>query len=126
MWTALFNGMSVGFAIGIILRTRRLWKHQRSVLDDVSILRLLTSSMLAETGAAVAALYQPSPNWAAMVIDLLAVALMLRIITQLRRRKRHHARTASADIPNMDIMRPPAETNPPTTTSITMPPNYRP
>lgn len=26
MWTALFNGMSVGFAIGIILRTRRLWK----------------------------------------------------------------------------------------------------
>lgn len=121
MWTALFNGMSVGFAIGIILRTRRLWKRQRSVLDDIGILRLFTACLLSETGAAVAALCRHSPNWAAMVIDLLAVALILRITMRLRRLVHH----AASDGTGTDVIRRPDEANTPTTI-ITTPPNYRP
>ena len=108
MWTALLNGLALGFALQLChrLRQARLAHRPAHTVPDASwMLPVIT---LTEIGAVIAELCEPNPDWLVVGLDVMAATGMLLATLRFHR---HH--TTPTDQPQLP-------------TSITHPPRYRP
>lgn len=87
MWSALFNGLAVGFALQLCYRLHRSRLAHRPIHTNPYATWMPPVITLTETGAVIAELYEPNPDWLVVGFDAMAVIIMLLISIRLWRRR---------------------------------------